>query len=251
MRIVEMLLVMAAALALAACKPTIGDAPGIGSGGPRADGGTDVELPDAAPRADAAPRPPPSDQPTDVTLRQTESDQIIDLNSIACVDRPDGVPVRNLENSYYRVFDLAAAGVDGELAVTSVQIGVESAVKADGGAQPATVRLHTLEGDLLIENLEELVAKPIDIEPQEQTSIDVAIAADVAAGSTLVVELFVPEAPDEGTLFFMGSNNLGESAPSYLRAPSTGCDFIEPTEFADVGEGFPDVHIVMSVSGTY
>ena len=251
MRTVETLLVMAAALALAACKPTIGDAPGIGGGGPRPDSGTDIELPDAAPRADAATVPPTDGEASEITLRQTESDQILDNNSIACVEQPEGVPIRNLENSYYRVFDLAAEGIDDTFAVSSVRIGVESAVKADNGNQPATVRLHTLAGELLIQNMTEIASRPVDIPPTQQGSIDVPISADVVGGSALVVELFVPEAPDEGTLFFMGSNNLGQRAPSYLRAPATGCDFIEPTEFADVGEGFPDVHIVMSVSGSY
>lgn len=251
MRLLEIVMVTAAALVLAACKPTIGDAPGIGGGGPRPDSGTDIELPDAAPRPDAAPLPPTDGDAIERTLRQTESDQILDNNSIACVEQPEGVPIRNLDNSYYRVFDLAAEDIDDTFEVTSVRIGVESSVKADNGNQPATLRLHTLAGEFLIQNMTEIASRPVEIPPLQQDSIDVPIAADVLVGSTLVVELFVPEAPDEGTLFFMGSNNLGQSAPSYLRAPATGCDFIEPTDFADIGEGFPDVHIVMSVSGSY
>jgi hypothetical protein len=96
--------------------------------------------------------------------------------------------------------------------------------------------------------MEEITSKQIDIEPQSETGIEVELPATVPAGSTLVFELAIPEA-EADELFFIGSNDLGETGPSYLRAPASGCDFIEPTEFADIG--FPDVHIIMIVEGSY
>ncbi|HKE19685.1 MAG TPA: hypothetical protein VKB80_32635 [Kofleriaceae bacterium] len=250
------MLASAAALAMAACQPTIGDAPGIGSGVQRPDAG-DPDLGNDDPTPDAAATEPPPDaapgQPQAVTLRQTTSDQILDLHSIACIEQEDdGTPIENRENSYYRVFDLAAENIDGDLAVDSVTIGVESASAPGDASQPATVRLHSLAGELLVANMTEIGHADIQIEPQIQTSLEVPITATAPAGSTLVLELFIPDSADQNRLFFIGSNNLGQTAPGYIRAPSSGCDFIEPTPIEDIGgTDFPDVHIVMLVSGSY
>ena len=243
-----------ALLALGACQPTIGDAPGIG-GGARADGGLPGGGGGGDPDPDAGSAPFPDSGPgvpQGVTLSQTTSDQILDLHSIACVEQDDeGNAIQNRDNSYYRVFDLDQQQVEGDLDVTSVIVGVESASTPDGNAQPATARLHTLEGGFLVANMTQIASTDFDIEPQNQTTLEVPLTTTVPAGSTLVFELFIPNATDGGTLLFIGSNNLGQTAPGYLRAPSSGCDFIEPTDFADVGGAdFPDIHIVMMVSGT-
>jgi hypothetical protein len=254
---VKTMLASAAALFIAACQPTIGDAPGIGSGVQRPDAGDPDLGGDGSSRPDAAPVETPADagpgQPRQITLRQTTSDQILDLHSIACIEQEDdGTPIQNRENSYYRVFDLAEEKFDGDLQVDSVTIGVESASAPGDATQPATVRLHTLEGDLLVANMTEINHVDIDIEPQLQTALEVPIAATAPAGSTLVVELFIPDSADQNRLFFIGSNDLGQTAPGYLRAPSSGCDFIEPTTFDDIGGAdFPDIDIVMMVSGSY
>lgn len=244
-----------ALLTLVACQPTIGDAPGIGGAGSRADGG----LPgggDPGPDSGGPGQPGPDSGPgvpQAVTLSQTTSDQILDLHSIGCVEQDDeGNAIQNRENSYYRAFDLDQQQVEGDLDVTSVTIGVESAVTPDGSAQPATARLYTLEGALLVANMRQIASTDFDIEPQNQTTLEVPLTASVPAGSTLVFELFIPNATDGGTRFFIGSNDLGQSAPGYLRAPSSGCDFVEPTDFATIGgTDFPDIHIVMMVSGTH
>ncbi len=252
-----------ALLSLVACQPTIGDAPGIGGAGSRADGGIpggggggDDPGPDSGgggpgqPGSDSGPGGPGG--PRAVTLSQTKSDQILDLHSIACVEQDDDDnPIQNRDNSYYRVFNLDQQQVEGQLDVTSVIVGVESAVTPDGSAQPATARLYTLDGAFLIDNMTQIASTDFEIQPQNQTTLEVPLTASVPAGSTLVFELFIPNATDGGTLFFIGSNDLGQTAPGYLRAPSSGCDFIEPTDFADIGgTDFPDIHIVMMVSGT-
>jgi hypothetical protein len=244
-----------ALVTLVACQPTIGDAPGIGGAGSRSDGG----LPgggDPGPDSGGPGEPSPDSgpgAPQAVTLSQTTSDQILDAHAIGCVEQDDdGSAIQNRDNSYYRVFNLDQQQIEGDLDVTSVTIGVESAVTPDGGAQPATARLYTLEGALLVANMSQIASTDFNIEPQNQTTLEVPLTASVPAGSALVFELFIPGATDGGTLFFIGSNDLGQTAPGYLRAPSSGCDFIEPTDFETVGGAeFPDIHIVMMVSGTH
>lgn len=246
-----------ALLALLACQPTIGDAPGIGGAGSRPDGGLPGGGGGGDPEADGGPGVPGPDSgpgvPQAATVSQTTSDQILDAHSIACVEQDDeDAPVQNRDNSFYRVFDLDQQQIEGQFDVTSVIIGVESASTPGGTAQPATARLHTLEGAFLVANMTQIASTDFDIQPQNQTTLEVPLTASVPAGSTLVFELVIPSATDGGTLFFIGSNNLGQTAPGYLRAPSSGCDFIEPTDFEIVGGAeFPDIHIVMMVSGTH
>jgi hypothetical protein len=68
----------------------------------------------------------------------------------------------------------------------------------------------------------------------------------VPAGSTLVVELATADLLGTGW-FYPGANDQGETAPSYFA--SEACGYPEPTSMASVGFGFPDVHLVMAVTG--
>lgn len=250
---------LAAAL-LIACQPTIGDGPPALGGGSAADAspGGQPERPDASvvDRVDAGGGPggDGSDGDDDVgvqqiTLSQNTDDDILAGHSIGCVEQDgDGDAVQNRENSYYRLFDLDDEGVDGDLDVTEVHVGIESAVTEDDSAQPITVRLHQVDGAFLLANMSELASADVDVEPQTETILDVPLAARVDAGSQLAVEVFVPNST-VGRLLFIGSNDAGQSAPSFLRAPLGNCGINEPTDFADVPPGFPNVHILLSVSG--
>jgi hypothetical protein len=263
-------MLMSAAVLLFGCQPTIGDAPGgIGNGeGTEADGGAPGGGSEPEPGPDADPNDPPDPgggggggggggddgdgdgDGDEVTLSQTNSDAIDDGNSEACVELDDNeAPTRTLENSYYRAFDLAAEGIEGDFQVSSVLFGVDESTAPDDSAQPATVRLHILDGDeLLLENLDEIASQNIDIAPQELTTLEVPIEATVPAGSTLVFELFVPSTDQQGEFFFIGSNSEGQRAPSFVRAPDDGCDFDEPTDLADIG--LANMHVIMEVTGT-
>jgi hypothetical protein len=47
--------------------------------------------------------------------------------------------------------------------------------------------------------------------------------------------------------FILGSNDLGQTAPSYIRSAACGINAI--TDYVNVGPGFPDVHLVITASG--
>lgn len=251
---------LAAAL-LVACQPTIGDAPpGLG-GGSEADagpGGT-PDRPDAAvfDPVDAGGLPGGDDDDGDgdgpvvqlVTLSQNTDDEILPDHSVGCVEQDgSGNPVQNRENSYYRLFDLDDEGVNGDLDVTEVHVAIQSASTQDDSAQPITVRLHQVSGQLVLANMTELASTDVDVEPQAGTVLDVPLSARVDAGSQLAVEVFVPNST-VGRLLFIGANDAGQTAPSFIRAPLGNCAITEPTDLADVAEGFPDVHLILSVSG--
>jgi hypothetical protein len=99
-----------------------------------------------------------------------------------------------------------------------------------------------------VDRLSEIGRADIRVANQGAGIIDVPLAASVEAGATLVVELHLPDAAGGGNLLFPGSNTASQTGPTYLRAPSAGCDLVEPTDLADIG--FPDMHLVLSVSGT-
>ena len=63
----------------------------------------------------------------------------------------------------------------------------------------------------------------MNVADQALTVLTVPLAASVPAGALeMVLEVFTPNGQTAGHSFFIGSNNLGESAPSYLQAPACG-----------------------------
>ncbi|RPF23336.1 S8 family serine peptidase [Myceligenerans xiligouense] len=162
------------------------------------------------------------------TITHSSSQEIAPGNSVACTGAATQV---------LRTFTLEDFGIGGEFAVTNVSFGVEI---ADPGTE-VTVNLYTLDGELLYENMELLGSATTELEDADLTLVDVPVAGTAPAGSTLVVEVAVPDGP----VFFVGSNAEPETAPTYLA--SEACGNPEPAEVADLG--FPDMHAVMNVTG--
>jgi hypothetical protein len=216
---------------------------------------------DAGPIDDSDEPPPIDAGPVPVTLSHSDSFDVAPQVSVACAqlqtdENGNTFPVFHRDNSYYRVFDLAAEGVEGDLSIEEVAFGIE---RADAGAaetQRIEVKLHTLEGAFRQDNLTELAAVELDIADQAATVLEVPIEALAPVGSTLVVEIFAADgSPDR--LFFLGANSEGQSAATYLRAPScdddgdpdNGSRLEEPLDLTAIG--FGNVHAVISVSGVY
>ncbi|MCC6522422.1 MAG: hypothetical protein IT373_07160 [Polyangiaceae bacterium] len=175
-------------------------------------------------------------------LSHSSSSAIVAANSVAC----NYSGLENADNSYYRVYDLAAFGIDGDFAVSSVSIGIEQAT-GGAGSQPATLRLHRLNGAMQTSNFTTLTTAPITIFDAAATVVSFPVSGTAQAGTQLVVELNTPDAEFLGHLFFIGSNTAAETGPSYLRAPT--CGFTEPTTSAAIG--YPGMHIVLDVEGSY
>lgn len=223
----------------------VGCAKGRSSGDGDGDGGDDTtERPDAAGQdeiPDAGGGLPDAGGGGDpVTLTHSTSMSVEADNSVACYNSVFGYTRRS---SYYRVFDLAAMGMTRPLAVSQVTVGIERARSGSGNGQPATVKLHTLTGAFTVANLTELARQATTVDDQELQLIVVPVAATVPAGSTLVVEFLVPNGEANLNALFPGSNNDGQSGPTYVRDDCGGA--AQPT---DVGSlGFPDMHLVLSV----
>jgi hypothetical protein len=227
-------------LALGACSSTSGGG-NNNNDSDNDDDDDDFDRPDARPRADAEP------SSEEMTLSQTETDDIVKDNSIGCLFYDDGVPTHNEANSYYRVFDLGEMDdVDGGFEIEQVNIGIELA-ESTKGSQPATIRLHTLTGELKVANLDQVSALLIDIPDQVRKVLTVDINETIPKDSKLVVELEIPDANNGERLFVIGSNTGGETAPAYMRAAN--CDIDQPTTFEELS-GRDDINVVMSLTGT-
>ncbi|MFN0246707.1 MAG: hypothetical protein ACKV2T_07345 [Kofleriaceae bacterium] len=195
----------------------------------------------------------PAGDPTyaSITLSQTASQEIAPQRSVACGNR-DG---STAENSWYRVFRLADANIGSGLVVNSVVIGVQEA----WGSPEIEIRLATYAGDIspwpealdpgLITPLSSTPYKIPDTFSTAPRLITIPMRANVPALSQLVFEIYAPTFEGNYRYFYLGGNDAGESAPSYLRAPSSLCNAPAPRTTSNLG--FPESNLVFAVNGTY
>ena len=177
-----------------------------------------------------------------VTITHSASQTIIAGNSVSC--NAGGL---HSDNSYYRAFNLTDFGITEDFDVTMVEIGIETATGA-GGTQPITVYLYTSNPAFpggFPGSLTQIGTVDIDVPDQAATIFQIPVTGTAPAGSELVVEIFTPDGQTAGHTFFIGSNNLGETGPSYLLAAD--CGITVPTPTGSIG--FPDMQIVMNVTG--
>jgi hypothetical protein len=229
---------LAVALVAGCAQARIGEADdngGVDGGLDQPDSATTPIMPPDAGAPDAAPNV--------TTLSHSTSTAVTGGHSVSC--NSGGL---HAENSYYRVFDLASFSVETDFEVTSMAVGIDLAAGANG-TQPITVRLHTLGGPLALANLTELAAVNLTVPDQQEQILDVPIQATAPAGSTLVAEVLTPDGQQAGNTFFVGANAAGQSGPSFIRAPS--CNAAEPADLAGVGDGFPNVHVILTVTGEH
>ena len=174
----------------------------------------------------------------------------IGTGSISCNGGSPGF--FHAENSFYRAFTLSSFPELNlnQFRVDSVQIGVQTANDAAGSGQPLTIRLHrSTTNPPTLASLTLLASESISVpDSAAGTLLNVNFASPpalVVATDILVVEVLAPEGQTAGHSFFIGSNAGGQSGPSFVRAPTCGINDI--TNLATAG--FPNMHIVMSVSG--
>src|SRR5262245_12546692 len=178
-----------------------------------------------------------------VTITQSASGAIISLNSVSCNNG-----IGHTDNSYIRRFKLAVDhGILTAFTVSQVSFGVEEASSGTGGGQPLSIRLYTIPtaAPLTFANLTMIGNLGIHEPDESLVAKTVNIAGVVASPTTqdLAVEIFTPDGQAAGNLFFIGSNNLGQTRPSFLAAAL--CGVPQPTDTAALG--FPGMHIVMGV----
>jgi hypothetical protein len=175
----------------------------------------------------------------DSSMTQSSSQTILPGHTIQCQNAA-GVPANN---GLARSFAITA-----DTRICAVEFGIES---NDGvGPWPIAVRLY--EGaitepfaDLELRGQSSVVIPPNVSQQFFTATFDPPV--EFVAGEALVVELFIAarvvSAGGDGGKIYIGSNNLPETAPSYLRAPT--CNIQNFATYASLNQ--PQVRIVMTV----
>lgn len=169
------------------------------------------------------------------------SDEVFFPNSVSC-NIPGGA---HTENHYWRSFQLPSLGIGGDFLIDSVDIGIEIAL-SPAGVQPLFLNVYTNSGGPFPAGTRSLIgSNAFAVPDQMQTIVRLPVAAVAPAGSELVVEIVTPDGRPQGNRFFIGTNPLGQTAPSFISAADCGAP--NPVDFAILG--FPGVQYVMYVNG--
>lgn len=176
--------------------------------------------------------------------------QTIDINSSAiCNDQSQFV----YENSFYRAFDLFNFfNIYGDWVVQKIDFAVAKAL-SNNSSQEITLNFYSLSlynYKIVLDSLTLLGSQKVNIpnnETQQIKSITLNSPINVPEGKTLVVEILVPDGIANQNILYIGSNSLGQSDITYIRAPN--CYVQNPTNFAEVG--YPDMMLIMNVYGDY
>ena len=186
------------------------------------------------------------------TLSQsTNGNTITSANSIACTTGTPGLPTFTTQQSgYFRSYPLSAFAQP--IDVVSVRFAVESVVTTAPGGFPMLIRLYgdpnggapSPYASLQLRHTESFTLLPsatstIVVQPMT------GVPATFLPGETLVVEVNSPLG-GVGTLFFIGSNALGQTAPGYLR--SVTCGIADPTPLSAPQLSSPNMHMIIDVN---
>lgn len=178
-----------------------------------------------------------------VTITHSASQSILAANSVHCGNT--GQPYHT-DNSYLRQFKLSDFGIVNDFSISSIDIGMESAVGASG-SQPSVVNLYTWDESTAFQfvNFSLIGTANVTVVDQSLTVLNVPVTGVAPAGSTLVVEFFTPDGTTTLNSIYIGSNDAGQTAYTYLAA--VDCGLTNPVTTDSIG--FPDMHLVMNVTG--
>lgn len=191
--------------------------------------------------------------PSQITLSQTTSEEIAPDASFDCHDSGNSTST----NSYYRVFALSDHGIASALHVLQVDFGIDAAHAGTGGKQPAMVNVGTYGGTIGANTLNLSLVQPVNsasiqIPDGSGTRMTVPILADIAAGTSVIVELAIPDGRTAKNRFHIAVNAQGERRPAYTFSPecdgASGSPLTMQSAAAAAGKGESDM--VLTVTGT-
>jgi hypothetical protein len=201
-----------------------------------------------------------------VTISQSSNSTfVVPGNSVACAAQDPPAPAppttqQTAANFYWRSYQLSSFPViTGPFSVTSVTFAVENAVHPLA-TQTLRVRLYKdTNGGAPVAVGTDLVQvgenASVSVPNGANQFITAPVTGNFLQSDTLVVSVDSPDYTIEyGTgsplpqnaVFFIGSNADPETGPSYLSA--TDCTVPTPTTTAALG--FPNMHIILDVTGT-
>ena len=198
----------------------------------------------APPASPESPRPaaPAADCGPD-SFTESASMTPLNFNGVSCVDNNDF----HFANSWFRAFHLPDYGLQGQFFVCQVNLAIEFANTPGHVGQPMTVNLYTNSGCPFPNGtLTPIGSATVTVADQALAALGVPVTGTAPGGADLVVEVAVPDGTGAQAEFFLGSNNAGQTGPSFLLDPD--CGDATPVDLAAVG--FPDTHVILQVVGT-
>jgi hypothetical protein len=174
--------------------------------------------------------------------QNTDPDTLVDGTSVACVGAV------TTENSWLRLFDLDDDhGLTGTFSVESIDWGTQSVV----GALDLTVNVYCLDEVLpfLYQFMTLMDAVVVPLTDEELTFHNTEIGGYCdSATQDMAIDLHAEDCNIAGCQHcFIGMNDLGQTAPTYVASASCGID--DPLDLSAIG--FVDAHLVMKVNGPY
>lgn len=158
-------------------------------------------------------------------------------------------PQTTAENQFWRSFTLADFGISEAVTISDVEVGIENLALPVALEADITVNLYQAPaGSAPAFGLDLVGSAVVTMTDRALEVATIDVTGTVDAGTALVVEVFAPDFTIDGLtgdVFFPGANSFGESAPSYISAPT--CGAADPTAYADIG--FPEVQLIIIANG--
>ncbi len=208
----------------------------------------------------------PADAPPGVmqkTLTQTSTDTITPGNSVACAPTAASGNVGTLNNSYYRVFDLATAGITGAFTTSLVTFQVEDdqSIAGNGTLVDVNVGVYAgTPGTTLDPAKISMIGSATGVQVPEVdenfnatppttpgATINVPVAATIPAGSKVIVQITSAGKVNEQE-FYLGTTTTAETGLGYVSSTACSPPGATPTSIASLA---PGVSILLTVTGTY
>lgn len=171
-------------------------------------------MPDSAHQADAAP-----DAPSFITLRETETSNVVNGNSSMCVMAAGTI---TQAETYERLFPLSKFAIDSSFSVTSVGF-VSSSTSAVGvlvqvGMYAGSVGDPTLNPSLATW----LATAVVDLPNGSQQTQSIPISATIPSGAVLIVAVSSPSYASHSGTFLVEGTDGDQVLPSYYMSSSCG-----------------------------
>ena len=176
-----------------------------------------------------------------VTLTQNTSNTVQPSSSVSCY-HPSGAYTNS--NSFARLFDLPTLGYS-SFQVTRVSFGVQNFVLGPATSFPVTVAIYSSTSGSTPSGLALLGQQDVILTSSDQLQIvNVDLTVQVTANSIGML-ITVSSVLSTGSVFVIGANASGQTAPCYLFAATCGFN-----SYANLtNTGFPYSHYIINVTG--
>lgn len=182
------------------------------------------------------------------TLSQSSNPNLITPNNSAACTGGTAPNVTSQDNGYFRSYSLQA--IPQPIDIVSIRFGVEFVQTTSPSGFPLLIRLYNDPTGGAPSPYSSLVLRKTEsftIPTSATNTVWVqpltGATTTYIPGETLVVEIYSPLGAT-GTVFYIGSNASGQSAPTYIR--SLGCTIPDPVATSTIN--YPNMHAIIDVN---